>query len=222
VIINNTITQNQALRGAGIDIWDGCDVEIKNTILWGNTATDGDQVCIYGHTDIAAFSYSDIEGGIDAITGQGEVSEWVECITKDPLFLDPDAGDFHLEAASPCIDAGDPEMTDPDGTICDIGAFCYLMVGLPQKADIQQPMALQCWPNPSSNDMHIDYFIADNADASMRIVDKQGRLIRNMDHVNHYSGKQSLRVDITDLRAGIYYIVLQSNGQVLSKKIVKL
>jgi hypothetical protein len=32
-------------------------------------------------------------------------------------------GDFRLQSGSPCIDAAEPAMTDPDGTRADQGAF---------------------------------------------------------------------------------------------------
>ncbi len=45
--------------------------------------------------------------------------------TGDPLFVDADTN-FHLQAASPCIDTGDPATPlDPDGTRADVGAFAY-------------------------------------------------------------------------------------------------
>ncbi|MBI1953824.1 MAG: hypothetical protein HYS41_06860, partial [Candidatus Omnitrophica bacterium] len=46
-------------------------------------------------------------------------------INCDPLFVDSANGDFHLQAASPCVDAGDPaaDSNDPDGTRNDMGAF---------------------------------------------------------------------------------------------------
>ena len=43
-------------------------------------------------------------------------------IEYDPLFVNQDTWDFSYEYNSPCIDAGDPLFTDPDGTISDIGA----------------------------------------------------------------------------------------------------
>ncbi len=47
-------------------------------------------------------------------------------IDSDPLFADPDNGDYSLTADSPCIDAGDPDADpDPDGTRADIGAFYF-------------------------------------------------------------------------------------------------
>ena len=43
-------------------------------------------------------------------------------IEHNPLFLDLDNWDFSYVENSPCIDAGDPTETDPDGSIRDIGA----------------------------------------------------------------------------------------------------
>ena len=43
-------------------------------------------------------------------------------IENNPLFVNLNSWDFSYETNSPCIDAGYPEYTDPDGTICDIGA----------------------------------------------------------------------------------------------------
>ena len=43
-------------------------------------------------------------------------------IEYNPLFLDLDNWDFSYEGNYPCIDAGDPTETDPDGSIRDIGA----------------------------------------------------------------------------------------------------
>ena len=33
------------------------------------------------------------------------------------------SSDLHLSEGSPCIDAGTPELSDPDGSVSDIGAF---------------------------------------------------------------------------------------------------
>jgi hypothetical protein len=50
--------------------------------------------------------------------GAGEIS-------LDPLFTNPAVFDFSLTCPSPCIDAGDPEILDPDGSRSDIGAIPF-------------------------------------------------------------------------------------------------
>ena len=42
-------------------------------------------------------------------------------ISADPLFKHPSLGDFRLQPNSPCIDSGNPNITDADGSISDIG-----------------------------------------------------------------------------------------------------
>tara|TARA_B100000315_G_C14378464_1_gene496317 strand:- start:329 stop:676 length:348 start_codon:yes stop_codon:yes gene_type:complete len=51
--------------------------------------------------------------------------EGLGLIEYNPLFINLDTWDFSYQEYSPCIDAGDPEDTDPDGSIRDIGARWY-------------------------------------------------------------------------------------------------
>ncbi|RJP78879.1 MAG: hypothetical protein C4524_06035, partial [Candidatus Zixiibacteriota bacterium] len=57
-------------------------------------------------------------------------------LSSNPLFVNA-AGDFHLQPASPCIDAGDPASPlDPDGTRTDMGAFYFDQAGTPAPVEI--------------------------------------------------------------------------------------
>lgn len=55
----------------------------------------------------------------------------------DPLFVDPENGDYRLRPDSPCIDAGDLNLLDPDGSRSDMGAF-----GGPDSNPSQTPSSL--------------------------------------------------------------------------------
>jgi hypothetical protein len=72
--------------------------------------------------------FSNIEGSYgNLVIDENSSLHWLDGnIDTDPLFRDPDNGDFRLTADSPCIDAGDPEAElDPDGTTADMGAFYF-------------------------------------------------------------------------------------------------
>jgi hypothetical protein len=66
---------------------------IANCILWGNEPEE-----IYLNESEPVITYTDIEGGWE---GEGNIDE-------DPLFIDPNNGDYHLRWDSPCVDAGEP------------------------------------------------------------------------------------------------------------------
>ncbi len=103
-IVNNTIYGNSASPyGGGLCCIDHSYPVVRSTILWANTAYSGDQ--IYYDDWSPNVSYSDIQGGWE---GDGNI----DC---DPLFCDPENGNFYLDVASCCIGTGYEGV--------DIGAF---------------------------------------------------------------------------------------------------
>ena len=103
VLTNVTITNNISDdRGGGLYIHANSESIVKNSILYSNSAPDGNQIFYYGLIDI---SYSDIQGGWE---GEGNID-------IDPMFVDAANGDYHLLDWSPCIGAGQ------DGV--DMGAY---------------------------------------------------------------------------------------------------
>jgi parallel beta-helix repeat protein len=106
LIISTTISENSAVFGGGLRGYFS-DPQVINCIIYGNSPNE-----IH---DQATITYSDIREGWP---GEGNIDQL-------PLFIDPDNSDFNLCLQSPCIDAGDPSMTDPDSTRADMGMFYY-------------------------------------------------------------------------------------------------
>lgn len=105
---NCTLANNSAGRGGALySTSDRARPELANCILWGNTASEGPQYYNDGAT--LEITYSNIEGGH---TGEGNID-------SDPLFEDPDEGDFRLQPDSPCIDTGDTDALPPDSADLD-------------------------------------------------------------------------------------------------------
>ncbi len=113
----------------GISAWPGTDPNISNCIFWDNTFGDLSQWC---HP-----RYSCIQ--------KPTSYEGIGNISKNPLFADPNNGDYHLisrfgrywpdhnvwvidDLTGPCIDAGDPQVYPnkermPNGGRLNMGAY---------------------------------------------------------------------------------------------------
>ena len=108
-IKNNTISRNRGFDGAGGIYCHESSPLIINTILWANTVSE----IHLTDTSFPIIRYCDIRGGWDGVGN----------INANPLFIEPYEGNYNICAQSDCIDAGDPETLDPDGTRADIGIF---------------------------------------------------------------------------------------------------
>jgi len=108
-LLGNTITDNEAVKGGGMYFYRGDTVNVYNNIMYGNSATEGVCVNIYVDSVTTTIVYNNdcpLYGNWTYSGGN---------IHVDPLFVDPAAGDYHLQADSPCIDAGTSDVPDPPG-----------------------------------------------------------------------------------------------------------
>jgi hypothetical protein len=106
---NNTISDNEGTNGGGVYLkvsgTPGGTVYAYNNIVWGNTATTaGGDVYLSKGSGFAYRNYNDAHeeaGSSWDDDGLGDHN-----IDADPLFVDADAGNYHLRPTSPCIDTG--------------------------------------------------------------------------------------------------------------------
>ncbi len=124
IMDNLTVTRNVSDVDGGILVLDQVfAATISNSIIWEN---DPPSITISNEDHELAVSYSDIDGGDDVFVGQGDIDWGMGNIDQDPLFIDPDNGDYRIPVNSPCVDAGNPDgAPDPDGSRVDMGALHY-------------------------------------------------------------------------------------------------
>lgn len=127
-----TFSLNRAEGHEGSTLADGGAIFLKlttqltlvNSVLWNNYADRNGSEIAFGDVDgdlpTATVSFSTLTGGREAVyLAKGKLYWKQGNLTSDPRFGNPDAGDFSLAAASPCIDAGDNSAV-PDKTLFDL------------------------------------------------------------------------------------------------------
>ncbi len=129
-IFNNTIAD---IEGEGIYILaenrSTLSGKIINNIIIDGYVGIGIEITDPNVTNLISIAYNDVWKNAKDYTGMGSLyytpAPGEGAISQNPLFIDPENHDYHLQAGSPCIDAGDPDpiYNDPDGTRNDMGAY---------------------------------------------------------------------------------------------------
>jgi len=183
-LVNNTIANNHSPTGSGI-LAAGFQEQaaLNNNIIVGRPGqiavlcdgTYGDQEPIFAYNDIYSEGAAAYGGSCSDHTGESAN------ISGDPRFVNPDAGNFDIEATSPVIDVGDTMLLDVpsqdflarprpidgngDGVAePDLGAFEYQTVG---RGTV--PLAVvRTWPAEDERGVEIDESIG--AEVSQTLV----------------------------------------------------
>jgi predicted outer membrane repeat protein len=149
-ILNCTISKDSAdFFGGGVYLYQSSPI-IKNSII---SSCVGSGALYLDSLSLPVINYSDFFnpatqnfrgavpdtlGTLAAVNANGDSCDLFYNILLDPLFLNTSDADYHLQAGSPCIDAGDPASPlDPDGTVADMGAYYFYHVLPPVAIDLQ-------------------------------------------------------------------------------------
>lgn len=215
-ITNNTLYGNSVPNegfGGGIYCGNYSSPMVVNTIAWEDTAEFGEEIYLEPSASIN-ISYSDIQLGWD---GEGNLD-------IDPLFNEPEVGDFHLQFNSPCIDAGNPtEPNDPDSTRCDIGAYYYdQLVSVNELINIPADYSLfQNFPNPFNNSTNIKFELAERSQVTIDIYDILGRHVASVNDAFLSAGYHQAVWNAENFSSGVYFYKLAA-GQYIETKSMTL
>ena len=117
IIMNNTIYNCYGAYGTGLQIG-GISLVKNNIIVHGLSYGCWNVSVNIQYSPVA--DYNDVwDWNIANYNDRWNVGE--HDISMDPVFVD--TVDFRLQLGSPCINAGDPLILDPDGTRSDMGAW---------------------------------------------------------------------------------------------------
>jgi hypothetical protein len=180
-------------------------------------------VCASGFPVISWSSGSPAIGIKAFANANGDSCDTYYNIFLDPQFVDLAAGDYHLTAGSPCIDAGDPDLPyDPDGTVADMGAFYFDQLPVTEDGhNMLCPYELaQNYPNPFNARTRITFELAQAGEVSLDVFDITGRLVRTLANGRMAAGTHEVSLDARDLPSGVYVYRLAAGDVVEAKKMV--
>lgn len=212
-IINCSIVKNSTKSNTvyGEGIFATGSSFVGNSVVWGNItyyAYSG-TVQIYLE-DQAQASYCAATNGCESgdniieLDGSNEGGYMAE----GPLFIDPES-DWNLQAASPCVDAGNDALfvSDEnldlngnhrkDGTI-DIGAFEQFNVGISDLTNFTS--SIQIYPNPCSDVLHISF--DQETSYNIQIINAAGVITLEKTITGNSSS-----INISDLQKGCYFLL---------------
>jgi len=229
---NNTFTGNWGYYDGGAIYCADSYVTITNSILWQDSAEWSDsEIYVEGGTVIV--TYSDVEGGWP---GEGNVD-------VDPLFRDPQTGDFHLMADycgdpynSPCIDAGHPDSLDVlmdcfhglSADRADMGAYGGRNSGWPTGVEddgnnlsVPRQFALyQNYPNPFNATTRVTYQLPFSCDVKLEIYNALGQRVATLVGSKQRAGPRSVAWDASGFSSGLYFYRLTAGDFTETKRMM--
>lgn len=117
-VVTDVVAKNNVFHGAGV--WaDGANLTVSSSIFSGASCGVDDTRSNVSVASSLFWNNTADACGMDSPVGENDNR------SLDPLFTDPAAGDFTLQAGSPGIDAGSADAADRDidGSRNDIGAY---------------------------------------------------------------------------------------------------
>jgi hypothetical protein len=199
---------------------------------------DNSETSQFGHCDIFGNSGGNITfrdddpsqgpeaiGVLDRTNAQGDSCDLYYNIFAEPFFVDTAANDFHLTEASPCIDAGDPDLpNDPDGTVADIGAFYYHQVdaGSPVALLPTAPILHPNWPNPFNGTTTLRYHMPQAGQVRVTIFNLLGQEVTRLADGHQLAGFHTISWEATNSPSGIYLCRMEAQGFAQTRKLVLL
>ena len=171
-----------------------------------------------------------IQYGLENISNYEVITAYEGCLDVDPVFLDSEHEDFHLNANSPCIDAGSIYGTDGydlDGNwrICgnaiDIGAYEYTATSLSETN--QNDSRLRIIGNPITASSYTEIETENAGVLSVEVYSAEGKLLVNRYLGEAHAGTNRFAIGelFAPLSSGTYLIVIRAEGKIFVARVIR-
>ena len=230
--VNNSTVNNYSPSGIVASCNSSSHLNIVNSIVKEDSLLDQVPLFDLNSSSSVFITYSDIQGGWE---GEGNID-------IDPLFRDPENGDFHLMSTacgdpydSPCIDAGSPAILDSlldcswglGELRSDIGTYGggdSVTVGIDDN-NVYLPyrlLMMQNYPNPFNATTTIRYILPQEGDVSLSIYNILGQRLAILFEGSQQAGEHTIVWDASAYPSGVYFAWLEIQEQTKTIRMVLL
>ena len=219
-ILNHiTISDNVSFNGGGaIFAMDNSNFQIHNSILWDNSPQEIMFSPLEASNNMLIIN-SDIKGGEENVeTNENGTTIWDSTVIDlNPLFCDPDSGDYQLAENSPCAGTGE------DGT--NMGFYNIGCESILSNHDENIPYELSLlnsYPNPFNPSITIPFTLSTAQNVEIVIIDILGKVVIELSNEIWSTGKHSIKWNATQFSSGIYFIHFTAGDYQQTQRIVLL
>lgn len=139
----------------------------------------------------------------------------------DPMFADPDNGDFTVMNSALYNAADDGEIVGATYWHPDfVDDFSDLMTDTREVVVPAAEFNLKNAPNPFTNSTMISFDLKESGQVDLRIFDVTGKLVKSWQS-DLVSGNHTVNVATQDLKPGLYIYQITSNGATAAAKMMK-
>ena len=236
---NLTVVGNTSIgvNCGGIFFYQYSSPVVRNCIVYGNfneaPLDEPVQIWLWTYDGyVPEFHNCLIQYGLENISGWDIIEVYENCLSDDPVFLDPENEDYRLAESSPCINAGltkdvDFERLDLDGNprvwdnVVDMGAYEYASVGINENAQTQNVIRIVGNPIAASSYAEIEVNEACDWYANVYAVDGKLLVSNSLGFIQKGMSRVEIGEMFAPLSSGTYLLVLRSANQTFVAKVIK-
>ena len=223
-IINSTFYENEGDLAAGIAQWMETDTGSLVLTLQNNIFQNASDNYAIEDGNPSVVSNG---GNLDHNSSMSEVlTQSTDLFDVEAMFVGADDFDYHLEAASPAIDAGVAEGApafDIEGfardDMPDIGAYEFDNTSSNQEVLVNNGM-LRISPNPIRKTFVFTLENEWTSNLVLQIVDGQGKIVHET-KTNKFTPVLEQIINIEKLPTGNYYLVVGNGQEIVIEAFVK-
>lgn len=110
-------------------------------------------------------------------------------------------------------------IADPvvsNNKVCNSTTITYWLTNV---NDVAMSNTMSVYPNPATNNLTIKYNFGNSASANVIIRDVIGKAVYTKDLGKNLSGEKEVKLDISSLSSGVYFVELTANNNKIVNKI---